>query len=116
VINLSSQHRYYLYQGVTDMRKGFDSLSGLVRNEMAGNPMSGSVFIFLNSRRTHIKLLVWDTTGFVLYWKRLERGTFEIPPAESAKSELAWRNLVLILEGINLSSVSYRKRFAANGV
>lgn len=95
------------------MRKGFDSLAGLVRNLMAGNPMSGAVFIFLNRRRTHIKLLVWDTTGFVLYWKRLERGTFELPSVENSNSEFTWRNLVLILEGINLASVSYRKRFAS---
>jgi len=96
------------------MRKGFDSLSGLVRSTMGGNPLSGDVFIFINRRRNHIKLLVWDRTGFVLLHKRLERGTFELPAAENprqASCRLEWEELVFILEGVALSSVQRRRRF-----
>jgi transposase len=57
------------------MRKGFNGLSGLVNNELDRNVLSGDVFIFVNRRRTLIKLLVWDKSGFVIYYKRLEQGT-----------------------------------------
>ena len=71
--------RYYLYREPTDMRKGFDGLCGLVNDRLGKNPMSGDVFIFLNKQRDRIKLLRWEPGGFVLFFKRLERGTFELP-------------------------------------
>lgn len=96
------------------MRKSFDGLSGLVTNGMSRNLMSGDVFIFMNRRRDRMKLLVWETGGFVIWYKRLEAGTFELPFAdgESGESELKWEDLVLILGGIKLSSVKRRKRYA----
>ncbi len=75
---------------------------------MKRDPTSGDVFVFINRRRTHIKLLVWDRSGFVLYYKRLEKGTFEAPEAE----RLSWPQLMLILEGVSLASARYRKRYA----
>lgn len=66
IYGLSGQIRYYLYAPATDMRKGFDALSGLVRNELFRNPLSGDAFIFINRRRNLLKLLVWDQTGFVI--------------------------------------------------
>ena len=76
---LSGHIRYYLYGPGTDLRKGFDGLSGLARNKLFRDPLSGDVFIFINRRRTLLKLLVWDQSGFVIYYKRLEFGTFELP-------------------------------------
>jgi len=69
--------------------------------------MTGDVFIFMNRRRTLIKLMVWDQTGFIIYYKRLEKGTFELPSIEEAgKSEkITRRTLMLILEGISLNSI-----------
>ncbi|WP_369794135.1 IS66 family insertion sequence element accessory protein TnpB [Salegentibacter sp. Hel_I_6] len=61
------------------MRKGFLGLSGLVTAKMAKDPISGDVFIFINHRATHIKLLHWESRGFVIYYKRLEKGTFSLP-------------------------------------
>lgn len=115
MIPLSSTTRYYLYEGHTDMRKGFDSLSGLIRNSMEADPMSGAVYIFMNRRRTHMKLLLWDRTGYIMYWKRLEAGTFEIPKTQQGGYELKWRDLLLILEGVSLGSVQYRKRYSLAG-
>ena len=77
MFSLTERHRYFLYRSATDMRKGFDGLSGVVRNDLGMDPLSGDVFIFLNRRRTHMKLLVWEDSGFVVYYKRLERGRFE---------------------------------------
>jgi transposase len=115
MFTLTERHRYFLYRGAADMRKGFDGLSGLVRNELGMDPLSGDVFIFLNQRRTHMKLLAWEDSGFVLYYKRLERGRFERPARGSSGGPVSWRELVLIVQGIDLKSVRQRKRFSLKG-
>ena len=83
------------------MRKSFNGLSGLVTNELGRNPTNGEVFIFLNKRRTHLKLLHWEAGGFVQYYKRLEKGTFS-PPATRENGRLGWPELVLMIEGIQV--------------
>lgn len=70
---------------------------------------SGEVFVFLNRNRTHIKLLHWENDGFVLYYKRLEQGTFPIP--KSQKNELSWSHLVLMIEAIQVIQSIQTKRF-----
>jgi transposase len=114
MFSLNEQNRYFLYRSATDMRKGFDGLSGVVRNDLGMDPLSGDVFIFLNRRRTHMKLLVWEDSGFVVYYKRLERGRFEYPNMDEPSRGLviSWRQLMLIIEGIELKSVRQRKRFS----
>ena len=91
------------------MRKGFDGLSGLVREGLLKDPLSGDVFIFFNRRRSQVKLLVWEGDGFSIYHKRLEKGTYVIP--ETPAGELRSDELMLILQGIWLRSVRRRKRF-----
>lgn len=111
MIPFGPTQRYYLYREATDMRKSFDGLCGLVRSGLGRDPLSGDVFVFINRRRTHIKLLVWDRSGFVLYYKRLEVGTFEMPEA----AEPTWSQVVLMLEGVSLKSARYRKRYRHPG-
>ncbi len=82
------------------MRKGFDSLCGLVRNELHRDPINGDVFVFINKPRNTIKLLHWELYGLVIYHKRLEKGTFVIPKIAPDSNVISWPNLVLILEGI----------------
>ena len=82
----------------------------MIRRELGRNPLSGDVFVFVNRRRTHVKLLVWDRSGFVLYYKRLEEGTFEVP-LEAGEGPLAWPALMLMLEGVTASDIRYRKRY-----
>jgi transposase len=96
------------------MRKSFDGLCGLVRNGLRRNPRGGEVYIFLNRKRDMVKLLFWDRSGFVIYCKRLERGTFEHPvQGDSSEGiQLSWEELVLILEGISLEGIRRRKRYA----
>jgi transposase len=86
-------------------------LCGLVINELKGNPQSGDVFIFINKPQTHIKLLFWDKTGFVIYYKRLEVGTFELPDSKASHIEIAREDLMMILEGISLKKAKKRKRY-----
>ncbi len=96
------------------MRKGFNGLSGLVRNELGHNPLSGDVFIFVNRRRDRMKVLVWEQGGFVLFYKLLESGTFELPEVKPGEisCEISWQQLVLIVGGVALQSVKKRKRFS----
>lgn len=116
MLSLGSSHRYYLYREPTDMRKGFNGLSGLVRSELGRDPLSGDVFIFINRRRDKMKLLVWDRSGFVIWYKGLESGTFEMPASRAGSHHISWQELVLILEGVELKSVRHRKRFSLGKV
>jgi transposase len=110
MFTLSSSNRFFLYQEPTDMRKGFDSLSGLIRNKMKADPLDGAVYIFMNKNRTLIKLLHWDKTGFTLYYKRLERGVFE-RPVGGQNSQISRQKLMLIVSGIRLDSVRKKVRY-----
>jgi len=106
-------HRYYMHGGAVDMRKGFDSLCGIVQQHFQLCALSGDVFIFLNRYRNRIKLLHWQGDGFAIFHKRLERGTYEIPKQNnnSQTIQLTPHQLQFILEGIVLSGIKKRKRY-----
>jgi transposase len=95
------------------MRKGFDSLCGIIQQHLQQNPLSGAVFIFLNKRRNQIKLLLWEGDGFSLYHKRLEKGTYELPlcSGEARRAAISADQLLLILKGISLKHIRKRKRY-----
>jgi transposase len=113
MLALSSSRRYFLYGNISDMRKGFDSLSGIVRDELKQDPLSGDIFIFFNRRRNQIKLLLFEGDGFSMYYKRLEKGTYEIPVPQNSSSSMQIKSdeLSLILQGISLVSVRRRLRY-----
>ena len=117
MLHLSAACKYYLYGGDADMRKGFDSLSGMVSQHMKLSALSGAVFIFVNRRRNQLKLLLWEGDGFALYHKRLEQGTYELPATappnnKTGSISLTHQQLQLILQGISLKSVRHRKRYS----
>ncbi len=70
-------------------------LSGIVMDQMSGNPLDGSVYIFINRRRNRMKILLWERSGFLMYYKRLERGNFEMPA--SSKAGISWETFMLML-------------------
>jgi transposase len=111
MFSLSGNQRYYLYHSPCDMRKGFDGLYGLVTSELKRRVVNGSVFVFINRKRTHIKLLHWEDGGLDIYHKRLEQGRFEIPKLGANKNQLSWPELVMLIEGINILSVKRKPRF-----
>jgi transposase len=113
IINIGDHRKYHLYRKETDMRKGFDSLCGIIGNELGKQVMNGDAFIFINKPRTHIKLLLWEKGGFTIFYRRLEKGTFEVPAFDlDAKSmQLTSDQLNFILEGISLEAIKYRKRY-----
>ena len=113
MLHLSTHCRYFLYTGVTDMRRHFDSLSGMVTSQLQQNVLGGDIFIFLNRRRNQVKLLCFEGDGFSIYHKRLEKGTYELPQHEDgANLCVSHQQLLLILEGISLRSVKKRVRYA----
>ena len=91
------------------MRCGIYSLAGLVQNGLHLNPLSGAVFVFIGKRGNQLRLLQWDGDGYALYIKRLEAGTFERP--SGSKLLISSRELLLILQGVKLTSVRLRKRY-----
>jgi transposase len=109
MLALSSSCRYFLYRSPADMRFGIHSLAGLVRNQLGSDPMSGDVFVFLGKRGNQIRLLQWDTDGFALYIKKLERGTYQWP--QGADTSITSQQLGLLLQGVMLESVRMRKRY-----
>jgi len=113
MLHIEALCQYYLYSDDTDMRKGFDSLCGIVSSQMQLNALSGAIYIFINKRRNQVKLLLWEGDGLSLYYKRLESGTYERPLMEDGKAAciIAPQQLQFILQGVALQKIQYRKRF-----
>lgn len=105
--------RIFLAAGVTDMRKSFNGLSGLVRSRLAGDPLSGDLFVFCNRGKNRLKILFFDSTGMWVLAKRLERGTFDWPVelAGRERIELRYEKLLLILNGLEAGELEERRRW-----
>lgn len=95
----------------TDLRRGFDGLSGLVRSQLHADPLSGHLFVFFNRKADRLKVLYWDRDGMCIWYKRLERGRFHFPTAEDACLELTPGQLQMILDGIDVERVRRFKRY-----
>ena len=109
---LSPQTKVFLARQVTDMRKSFRGLLALTEAVLRHDPASGHLFVFVNRRRDLLKILHWDGSGFWIWYRRLERGTFQLPTTDAGDEqvgiELTPAQLSLILEGIDLTSVRQR--------
>jgi transposase len=79
VIKLEDFKAIYLYLPTTDIRKSIDGLSGIVQEQLKLNPFGKYLFIFSNRRRNRVKILYWDKTGFVIWYKRLEKSRWSSP-------------------------------------
>jgi len=114
MFTLSASLRYHLYIHATDMRKSFDGLSGIIRNELGWNPCSGDVFIFINRTRDKIKLLHWQGIGFTLYYKRLEQGSFELLDYDPQVGSitLSYAQIVMLVDGLSIKNIQKRKLFS----
>ena len=110
MLTISPAVRIYLATGATDLRRSIDGLAALVRERFALDPTSGHLFLFRNRRGDRVKVLVWDTGGFCLLYKRLERGTFAWPAADDeARVEMRSRDLLLLLSGVDLAHTRRRR-------
>lgn len=117
MLSLSHCQRIYLARAPADMRKGFDGLSALVRERLEKDPLSGDAFVFVGRRRTMLKILLWDVSGFWLATKRLERGTFAVRGRVVADREargsflLSVAEMMSVLEGIDIRQAVYKQHY-----
>jgi transposase len=105
--------RIFVSTQPTDMRRSFDGLAMITRENMGQDPLSGHLFVFFNRRGDRVKIIFWDRSGFCIWYKRLEQGVFRLLQSivNTPNPEVEATDLSLILEGIDLSSARRRKRF-----
>lgn len=111
MLSLPTSVHIWLATQATDLRKSFDTLAELIRQELKGDPLSGQLFVFRNKRADRVKLLYWDEDGFVIVYKRLEVGTFRFPEADTAGVEIRAADLQMLLDGVDLKSVKRGRRY-----
>ena len=108
--------RVFVAVTAVDMRKSFDGLANAARSVVEEDPLSGHLFAFFNRKRTMMKAVYWDRNGYCLLAKRLERGTFVLPPGGTRGAvELEAAELALIVEGIDLTNGRRRPRWTPSG-
>ena len=115
MLNLPPNATFLFAQQPINMGLSFDGLLGLVRNTLGADPLSPTFFLFLNKRRDKIKVFYWDNDGFVIWYKRLEEGTFRLPllvPAEDGAIHITRAQLAMLLEGLDFTQGERRKRFS----
>lgn len=107
MLSISPAVRIYLAAEPVDMRKGFNGLTAIVENHFREDVYGGNLFVFVSKRGDRVKILCWDRGGFVLFYKRLEKGKFKVPKVGSACTslELESAQLTMLLEGIDYSRV-----------
>jgi transposase len=114
MLSLPEPVKIFLCVAPADMRRSFDGLSNLVREWLQADPLSGHLFVFRNRRGDRVKLLYWDRDGLVLYYKRLEEGTYRFPTvsSETRSVQVTAQELSLLLWGIDPASVRRQKRYS----
>jgi transposase len=129
MLSLPASMKIFVYTGVTDMRRSFDRLAQMVEEHLQQNPETGHLYLFFNRRRDSVKALLWEGDGFVIWYKRLELGTFAplggTTPASTtplaagpppAGLQIRASDLNLLLAGVDPARVTRRKRFQRAGV
>ena len=111
MLNVPATVSIFLCTEPTDMRKGFNGLSGIVRGEFGADPLDGSLYLFVNRRRDRIKILHFDGSGYWLYYKLLEAGTFEVIASEGTCVQIDATQLAMLLGGVSLVGARRRKRY-----
>jgi len=107
-----SRVKIFVRVGPTDMRKQINGLAVIVEEELSRDPFGGELFLFCNRRRTHLKALYWDRTGFLLALKRLEKNHFPWPQGEAAAREITTEELRMLLEGIDFWNAHRRLEYS----
>ncbi len=115
MLTLPPAVRVFVCLEATDMRKGFDGLAAVTRERLEEDPFSGHLFVFFNRRRDRVKAMFWDRSGLCIWYKRIEKGRFRLTALDAHRdgqhAEIEAAELMLILEGIDLSGARRRARF-----
>jgi len=114
MLTLPPGTRMYVATVPVDGRKGIDGLANVVRHAFGADPLSGAMFVFFSKRRDRVRVLYWDRDGYVLITKRLEMGRYRLNYAEDPRApvEVEAVELLLLLEGIDISQARRRPRWA----
>lgn len=116
MLSLPPAVRIFVATTPTNMHLSFDRLAALARDVIQQDPLSGHLFVFRNRLGDRVKILVWDRSGFCLWYKRLEKGVFHFPAAHATHLELDAAELLLLLDGIDLAPATRRARFTLRPV
>lgn len=100
----------YIAHGYTDLRKGIDGLSALVKEQFGLDPFDSSLFLFCGRRRDRIKALYWEGDGFLLLYKRLEQGVFQWPRHESEVRDITTQQYRWLMEGLRIEQPKALKK------
>ena len=111
MLNVPATVPIFLCTQPTDMRKGIDGLSGIVRSAFGADPLDGSLYLFINRRRDRMKSLHFDGGGYWLYYRLLEAGTFEVIASEDVCVQIDTTQFAMLLGGVSLVGVRKRKRY-----
>jgi transposase len=111
MLSLPPAVRIFVATAPTNMHLSFDRLAALARDVLAQDPLSGHLFAFFNRSGDRVKILYWDRSGFCLWYKRLERGVFHLPRAGAPQLELEPAELMLLLDGIELTRATRHPRY-----
>lgn len=111
MLSLPPAVRIFVATAPTNMHLSFDRLAALARDVLQQDPLSGHLFVFRNRAGDKVKILGWDRSGFCLWYKRLERGVFHFPPATATPLEVDAAELLLLLDGLELTQMRRRPRF-----
>jgi len=112
---LNSNIRIWLCTAPTDMRRSYPGLIALVKNHLAHNPLSGELFVFINRKRTHMKVLYFEAGGFCIWGKRLEQGSFAAPRSAQVCESVSWAQLNCLIDGVELHVIKQRLRYPHSG-
>lgn len=117
MLNHTGYEKVYLACGSTDMRKSINGLAAIVQEGFALDPFSSCLFVFCNKSRDKLKILQWDTNGFWLHYRRLEKGKFNWPderrsqPITISRRELGW-----LLDGLALHQTQAHEKMTLSNV
>lgn len=114
MLHLSDRQRYFLFRDATNMRKSFHGLAAIVTQQMGRDVLSGDIFVFISKRRNAVKLLRFEGDGFAIFYKQLEKGTFEMPELTGDTQSITTTcdQLLFILKGVSLTKIKYRPRYS----
>jgi transposase len=113
MLTIAARTRVFLHREPVDFRKSHDGLSGIVRNALKEDPLSGDIYVFLNRRNDRVKLIQWDGNGLWMHYKRLEKGTFKMTAVRDGDDVRITRaDLSMMLEGVEVKKGKFVRRFA----
>ena len=110
---LSPSHNFYYYLESTDMRMSFNGLSGKVMEHYDQTNQTNAVYLFVNKKRDKLKILQWTDSGLMIYYKRLEKGVYQLPKYELTQSliSLTYTKMIMIIDGIHIVNLTEKRRY-----